>query len=394
MCARHRARVSRFPLRELQLKASTLAAKEVAPHAEVTDREGRWPEQPLRSLLAEGLGGLVVPESDGGLGFSLVGLLAACEAIGTACASTAMCFGMHATASAVIAAKATPSQRASLLAPIARGEHLSTLSLSEPGTGAHFYIPQVVLRREGEAYVLKGTKSFVTNGGHADSYVMSAVHAEADSPPGQFSALVVPGRAPGLAWGDRWEGVGMRGNSSRNVDLRDVRVPTDNLLGAEGDQTWYVFHVIAPHFLTAMAGTYLGVGRASVQAVTEHLRSRRYAHSGARLASAPVVQHHLGALWADLERARQLCYFAASQGETGGPDAMPAILSAKVEATDAAVRVANEAMTLAGGIGYARSGVLDRHLRDARAGPVMAPTSDMLRVWTGRWLLGEPLLGD
>lgn len=379
------------PLDDVLLEVQEIALATIAPHAAAVDEGGLWPDVSLRALQKAQLGGLVVPESKGGLGHGLYGLLRSCEILGQHCASTAMCFGMHGVASAIISAKATPEQTERYLDPIVRGRHLTTLALSEPGSGSHFYLPETRIERDAEGYRIEGAKSFVTNGGQADSYVMSGV-SDAGSTAGVFSMLVVPGDAEGLEWQEPWRGSGMRGNSSRTVRLTGVQAERQALLGKEGDQPWYVFNVVAPSFLTAMAGTYLGVAQAAFDEARQHLGARRYAHSGESLAQSPILQHRIGALWSTLERARRLCYYAAEQGDAQGPDAMPAILSSKAEAADAAVLITNECMTLMGGLGYARGSSLDRHLRDARAAPVMAPTTDMLRSWTGRWLLGEPIL--
>lgn len=379
-------------LDELLGKVHELSQKTLAPRAEITDEQGRWPKENLEALLEAGLGGLVLPERLGGLGQGMYGLVRVCEVLGRSCASTAMCFGMHAVASAVLAAKATPDHEERYLRPIARGEHLTTLALSEPGTGSHFYIPRTLVRTEKEHYVLEGTKSFVTNGGHTDSIVLSAVAAEDDAPPGEFSCFVVPNDAENLTWGPPWRGSGMRGNSSRTVELQGVRIPRTEILGAAGEQTWYLFHVVTPYFVSAMAGTYLGVGQAALDDARNHLKERRHDHVGQTLSQNPILQHRLGTLWADQEKARRLVHHAAMEGDSGGPESMPALLSAKAEAADTAVRVSSDALSIMGGRGYAEGGRLDRHLRDARAGPIMAPTSDMLRTWCGRWLLGEPLL--
>lgn len=348
----------------------------------------------MRALQDAELGGLVVPEHAGGLGLGLSALVQVCEVLGRECASAALCFGMHCVASAVIAAKATDEQAEAYLGPIVRGEHLTTLALSEPGTGSHFWLPQTSLELSGSEFVVRGRKTFVTSGRHADSYVISAVAAGADAPPGEFSCLVVPGDSPGLVWGEPWQGIGMRGNSSTSVTLDGVRLPAQSLLGEEGDQIWFVFHVIAPYFLAAMAGTYLGLAAAAFDEARLHLVERRYSHDGSRLSQNPVLQHRIGVLWAQVERTRQLLRHAAAEGEAGRPEAIPALCSAKAEVAECATSVVNEAMTLVGGIGYREGGGLERRLRDARAAHVMSPTTDLLRMWVGRVLLGENLLGD
>lgn len=373
--------------------ARQVAADVAAPLAEHVDA-GNWPREALTELQKRGLGGLTVPTEAGGCGLGLRALAGVCETLGQACASTAITFGMHAVGSAVVAAKATPEQAERFLRPIAAGEHLTTLALSEPGSGSQFWIPQTAVRRDGDEYVIAGEKSFVTNGSHADSYVVSTAAADPGAPVGQFSCVLVPGDADGLAWKGEWQGLGMRGNSSRGASLADVRIPTANLLGAEGDQIWYVFEVVAPYFLVAMASTYLGVAQAALDEAVEHLGARRHGHTGRTLAAEPVVQHRLGVLWAQVERTRRLVYWAAEEGENGGPAALPALASAKAEVADAAVGVVNDVMTLLGGMAYRDRSPAERHLRDVRAAHVMAPTTDVLRTWTGRAALGIPLLGE
>lgn len=375
-------------------KAREIAATVAAAHAESVDREARWPEEGLRALQRAGLGGLMVPSALGGLGHGLLALLKVCEVLGRECASTAICYGMHCVGSAVISAKATPEQKALFLDPICRGEHLTTLALSEPGSGVHFYLPEAQLRSRGiDGLVLNGTKTFVTNGGRADSYVVSTL-AVANGAPGRLSCVAVPGDAPGISWGDPWAGFGMRGNSSLQMTLRDVPLELDNLLGQVGDQTWYVFEVVTPNFLMAMAGTYLGVADTALAIARENLANRHYSHSGSSLGQQPVLQHRLGRLWAELEKTRQLAYHAAIQGDLGSEEALPLLMATKAEVADCAVNLTNEAMTLAGGMAYRENSKLARLLREARAAHVMSPSTDLLRLWTGRALLGLPLLAD
>ncbi|MEU6810141.1 acyl-CoA dehydrogenase family protein [Streptomyces sp. NPDC046831] len=381
----------------LELGAAVSLAREIAedvlaPEAAAVDEEPRWPADGMAALRTA-LGGLVVPRESGGLGHGLLAVAQVGEATGRACASTSICFGMHLVGSAVIAAKAGPLHRERYLEPIAAGEHLTTLALSEPMTGVEFWLPQTRMERSGSGRLrLTGAKSFVTNAGHADSYVVSTVAAGPGTPPGQFSCTVVDAGTPGMVWGDSWQGFGMRGNSSRALKLPGVEIPAGCLLGEEGDEIWYVFNVVAPYFLMAMAGTYLGVAAAALEEARGHLLRRRSTRAGRPPAGQPVVQHRLGTMWARVERTRRLIYHAAAEAEAGGPQALPALASAKAEVADAAEATVNDALTLAGGIGYAERSPLHRMLRDARAAHVMSPVTDVLRVWTGRALLEEPLL--
>lgn len=364
----------------------------VAPNAEAEDAEARWPEPAMRALADAGLMGLNVPEEFGGHGQGLSGLVAVTDVLAQESPSTALCFAMHCVGAAVIAAKATQYHQEHYLVPIARGEHITTLALSEPGTGSHFYIPQTRLTRAEDEFVVEGTKSFITNGGHADSYVMSTVAETDGGSEGAFSCVLVDADAPGLVWQAEWRGLGMRSNSSRTVRLERSRIPTANLLGEKGDQLWYVFEVIAPYFLSAMSGTYLGIAEAAVEIAAEHLGSRRRSHTGELLGAHPTLAAELGAMWIRLEAARQLVLTAARRADAAAPDALTGILACKAAASSASVDLTKEAMTLMGGIGYRENSHLSRLLRDAHASHIMAPTTHVLNMWVGRAIMGMPLL--
>lgn len=372
--------------------AREIARTITAAHAERDDREARWPAETMAALSSARLTALLVPADLGGHGEGMLGLVAISEILAAESASAGLCYAMHCVGSAVIAAKATDYQREHYLQPIARGEHLTTLALSEPGSGAFFFYPEVTARRDGDTLEVTGTKSFVTNAAHADSYVISTLPFTGEGEEGQFNCLLLDRDLPGASWDEPWHGFGMRSNDSRTLHLDRVRLPAANLLGEPGDQLWYVFQVIAPYFLMAMAGTYLGVAQAAFDEARAHVGTRRYAHSGELLGAAPVVAHRLGEMWTELEATRQLIYSAARKGDAGHPDALSSILACKAAAGDTAVRLANEAMTLCGGAGYRENGRLTRALRDARAAHVMAPTTDMLKTWVGRALIGLPLL--
>jgi isovaleryl-CoA dehydrogenase len=384
-------------LQDLLRQLDNTVAEVIAPGAQKVDRDGTWPAHSMRALADTGLLGLHVPAQLGGHGQGLLALVLLTEKIASSCPSSALCFGMHNVGTAVIAAKATEYQQQHYLRPIAAGEHITTLALSEAGSGAHFYLPATRLAADGGELVVDGTKAFVTNGGHADSYVVSTLAAtggsdDVASETGDFSCLLVDKATPGIQWMERWEGFGMRGNASRGMRLDQCRVPGANLLGEQGDQVWYVFEVVAPFFLMAMAGTYLGIAQSALDAADLHLRGRHYEHSGQSLADIDTLQARFGQLWTEVARTRAFVIEAARRGDSGHPEALPYILACKAAAGDTAVLLANEAMTLCGGSAYRDDSRIGQMLRDARASHVMSPTTDLLKLWTGRTLLGRPLL--
>jgi isovaleryl-CoA dehydrogenase len=379
-------------LHALQATLEQVVETTVYSEAARVDRECQWPRHSMEALAAAGLMGMQVPVHLGGHGQGLLALSMATEAIGRACPSSALCYGMHCVGTAVIAAKATPFHQENYLRPIAAGRHITTLALSESGSGAHFYLPETTLSADGDELVVEGTKQFVTNGAHADSYVVSALASRTGLEAGDFSCLVVDADTPGTEWLAPWNGFGMRGNSSRGLRFNEARVAPRQLLGEEGDQAWYVFEVVAPYFLMAMAGTYLGIAQSALDAAGEHLRNRRYAHSGEALRDVETLQGRYAAMWVAVEKTRALIYEAARRGDLAHPDALPFILACKADAGETAVFLANEAMTICGGAAYRENSRVGQMLRDARASHVMAPTTDLLKLWTGRSLLGLPLL--
>lgn len=389
------------------LKESTLSIDDLVAHADeigidiaekersIADEKGVWVKETIEALKLKGLTALVVPRECGGLGHGLYALARICESLGKHYSSAGLCFGMHCTGTAVIAAKATSWQRQNYLEKIAAGKHITTLALSEPGTGAHFYFPQTSLMPVSEnSFLVNGSKTFVTNGGHADSYVVSTMGATDDANPEHFSCIVLDSDTQGIQWGKEWDGLGMRGNSSRSMKLNNVTIPDRQILGERGDQIWYVFHVVAPYFLIAMSGTYLGIAERALQEANAILKKRVYVHNGTNLAQISLLQHRLGSLWARAERTRALIYSAAHKGDAGDVHALPSLLAAKAEVAACCVDIVNDVMTLAGGVGYSNNSILAMLLRDARAAHVMAPTTDILYTWIGRWLLDQPLLSD
>lgn len=379
-------------LARLQGIARSLGTELLAANAEKTDVEAAWPVENMHALAHAGLMGLHVPVRLGGHGQGIFALALICEELARHCGSTAMCFGMHCVATQVIVAKATMDHEERYLRPIARGEHISALALSEPGTGANFYLPRTHFQPVDDNYVLNGQKSFVTSGGCADSYVVSAAAAGGESDPGTFSFIMVDAAAQGLHWGDSWRGFGMRGNSSRSLKLSDVQVSSSNLLGGTGDQIQYVFEVVLPYFLTAMSSVYLGLAASALDLAIEHLKTRVFVHTGETLSELPVLWQDVARSWSELEATRHLVQHAARLADANRPEAMMALLAAKSKVARTCTEVTDAAMALMGGRGYGERSVVGRMLRDTRAAHVMGPTTHMVETWLGRSLVGLPPL--
>lgn len=366
--------------------ARSIAETALRPHAAEIDRERRFPKANFQALAEAGLLGLLVPTAYGGRGGTLSDLARVLDALGSGCASTAMCFLMHSCGAALIAAKATPEQGERWLRPAAGGEAIATLAFSERGTGAHFYQPEITAERRNGGFALSGRKSFITNGGHATLY---PVLVNASGAPGLDTLLVTPD-LPGVRFEGAWDGVGMAGNSSIAMQLDDVMVPASNLIGQEGDGQDLVFGVVAPTFLIGLAAVNVGIAQAALDGAVDHAKARRYP-TGQVLAEVQAIQFYLAEMSVAVGSARQLVREAARAADAGEPGALPLVMQAKIAATEAAQAVTAQAMQTGGGQAYGRQLPLERHWRDARAGSVMAPTNEILKEWLGKILTGLPL---
>ena len=372
-------------IRDVLESTREVASSVIAAQAATLDRERVYPADNMKSLGAVGALGLVVPAEHGGVGAGLAALAEACEAVGAACASTGMVFLMHEVTAATIAIGGG-ERAAGLLPELASGEAIGTLAFSERGTGAHFYSPELRAERSNGSVTITGRKSFVTSGGHADYYLV-LVQGEAD---GTADAYLVDGDDAAVSFDGVWAGLGMAGNSSVAMDLAGVQVTGADRIGAAGAGTELVFGVVAPFFLVGLSAVNVGIAAAAAKAATEHAANRRYP-DGSSLAEVQYVQHLIADMDLATRQARLLVQSAAALGDAGDESALVAIMEAKVASTEAAVAVTQNALEATGGQGYTPSLPIERHLRDARAGSVMAPTNAVLRNWIGKALAGLPV---
>jgi alkylation response protein AidB-like acyl-CoA dehydrogenase len=357
----------------------------IAGAAAEVDRERVFPAAGIEALGEAGGLGLVVAPGEGGAGGGLADLAEACETVGAACASTGMVFLMHSVAAAALGAGGGP-RAAETLRSMAAGEAIGTLAFSERGTGAHFHAPDLSAARSNGGVRVSGRKSFVTSGGHADVYLL-LLQGEAE---GSADVYLVRGDQPGVRADGSWAGLGLAGNSSVALELDGVELSDDARVGAAGGGLALVFEAVAPFFLVGLAALSVGIASAAARAATEHVAARRYA-DGSALAEVQYVQHLLADMDAAVRTARLLAREAARLGDAGDPGGLVAIMEAKVVATDTAAEVTQLALQATGGQGYTPALPIERHLRDARAGSVMAPTNAVLRSWIGKALAGLPV---
>lgn len=363
----------------------SVAAEQIAAHAAQTDRGRMFPTEAMSALAAAGGLGIVVPTEYGGAGGGLLALAETCEAVGSACASTGMVYLMHAVTAATIAGGGG-ERSADYLRGLASGQIMGSLAFSERGTGAHFYAPELHAVQSNGGVKISGRKSFVTSGGHADIYLVLVQSSTGDG----LDCFVVERDAEGVHFEGEWQGLGMAGNSSIALELRDAAVDTAARIGSSGAGADLTFSVVAPFFLVGLASVNVGIAGAALKAAGEHAASRRYG-DGSVLAEVQVIQHLLADIDIAVRAARLMVHEAARLGDAGDAGALVPIMEAKVLATDTAVQVTQQALEVCGGQGYTPSLPIERSLRDARAGGVMAPTNSVLRNWIGKAVTGLPV---
>ncbi|MGO4886570.1 acyl-CoA dehydrogenase family protein [Anaerobacillus sp. MEB173] len=358
----------------------------VAPLAKEIDQKRRFPKEAFETFASNGLLGLLVPEEFGGLGGTLQDLAEVTELLATSCGSTAMCFQMHSVGTAVIASRANDVHKENYLKQIAQGKKIGTLAFSESGTGSHFYIPEIKANLKDDCYVLNGKKSFVTNGEHADFLIVltnSVLEKKLDM-------IIVDTNLPGVDFKGTWEGIGFSGNNSIALEMNDVMVPETNVIGSGGEGMDLIFEVIAPTFIIGVAGANVGLARGAYNAALEHAKNRRYT-DGRSLAEIQAIQFYLSDMYGAVESASLFNKSAAQAAVEGKEGAVLNVMQSKIVACDTAQKVTNIAMQVCGGYGYTKNLSVERFLRDARAGSVMGPTTEVLKEWVGKSVAGIPL---
>ena len=358
--------------------------------ASQTDAEGKWPERSMKALAQSGLLGLTLPQKDGGAGAGMREFAEVTEKIARRCASTAMIYLMHVCGAQTIAASSSP-RRAEFLDKIASGKAVATLAFSEKGSRSHFWAPVSRAARNSQGVVLNCDKSFVTSAGHADYYVVSSMAINANGPM-DSTLYLVEKDASGLDWSTPWNGIGLRGNSSGPMVIRNCHVGAEARLTEDGAGFKAMMEIVLPWFQTGSAAVSTGIAEAAFAASVAHASSARFEHLKESLASAvPGIRARLAQMRIAIDSARGYLEQTLARIEQGAPDVMLFVLGAKANAAEMALRVTDDAMRVCGGAAFSRTLSIERNFRDARAASIMAPTTDVLYDFMGKAVAGLPL---
>jgi alkylation response protein AidB-like acyl-CoA dehydrogenase len=373
---------------ELQQRLAA-ALPVVRDAADGVDVEARFPAESVQALAEAGLLGVGLDPEAGGSGGGPTEVVEAVAAVASACGSTAMVYLMHLAALQVVAA-APPEADGDLVAALASGERLGTLAFSERGSRSHFWAPVSQARRvDGRGVHVEADKSWVTSASHADVLVVSAQSPGATSPT-ESDLYVVARTSSGVEATGRFDGLGLRGNDSAPVRL-DVEIDDGARLGADKAGFGLMMQVVLPWFNLGSAAVSVGVARAALDAATAHVSRSRFEHLGSTLADLPTIRAYVAKAWTDLAAHDAFLREAARRVEDPDEGTLLFVLGAKAGCNEMALRVTETALRVAGGAGFSRQVGIDRPYRDARAGFVMAPTSDALYDFAGRALCGMEL---
>ena len=367
-----------------QQTARDFAAHEFAPHAALWDRDKIFPVEALRKAAALGFGGIYVAEDVGGSGLARFDAALIFEALASACASTSAYLSIHNMASWMVDAYGDDAQRRRWLPGLCSMDLLASYCLTEPGSGSDAAALKTRAVRDGDDYVLNGSKAFISGAGSTDLYVTMVRTGAAG--PGGITCLAIEKDSSGLSFGAQENKLGWHSQPTAMVNFEDCRVPVANRIGDEGEG-----------FRIAMAGLdggriniaacSLGAAAASMEIAREHLLVRE--QFGRKLADFQALQFKLADMATELAAARLMIYNAAAKLDAKAPDGTQACAMAKRVATDAGFTVCNDALQLLGGYGYLMDHPVERHLRDLRVHQILEGTNEIMRVIIARGLLHD-----
>jgi alkylation response protein AidB-like acyl-CoA dehydrogenase len=371
--------------REVRDLARALARERIAPLAAQVDETEAYPAESLRLLGQQGLMGLYVPEAYGGAGLGALAFCLATEEIAWACASTAVIYLVQYAAGYPIVSHGTEEQKRRYLPRLAAGEITIALSISEPGAGSDAASMTTTAVRKGDRYVLNGTKMWVTNGSHASVLTLFATVDRARGHRGVTAFLVEPS-FPGFAVGKLERKMGIRGSPTVALHLTDCEVPVENRLGAEGEGFRVALGAL-DRSRPAVGAQAVGIAQAALDAAVAYARERQ--QFGRPIGAFQGIQFMLADMAMQVHAARLMVHHAAALVDRGASPASLEASMAKCFASDAAMKVATDAVQIFGGYGYTREYPVERFMRDAKITQIYEGTNQIQRVVIAREL-GAP----
>lgn len=360
----------------LRESVERFAQDEIAPHAQDWDRESRYPDAMIQRLGEQGLMGVVVPEEYGGAGGNYLMFAAILEVLGRYDGGLALAVEAHnGLCCQHLCLAGSDEQKKRFLPPLAAGEQIGSWCLTEPGSGTDAAALKTRAVREGDSWILSGTKQFITNGDRAGTYIVTAVTDPAMGKHG-ISAFIVERGTPGLSTGRPEEKLGMRSSDTVSVHLDQVRVPADHLVGEEG-QGFITCMEVLKRGRVMISALCLGLARGALEDSAAYARTRTA--FGKSIDRFQAIQIKLANIATELEAARWMLYRSVTLLDEGRLSLYDASTT-KLFASEMATRACMEAIQIHGGYGYLRDYNVERYMRDAKLCEIGEGTSEILRV--------------
>lgn len=356
------------------------AVDAIGPTVKEDDEAERFRPEIFTKLGAAGLCGVPTPEAWGGLGLGYVEYALVLEEVAKVAPSWAVCVAVNGLPQIILTTFGNEEQRTRFLPGLAAGELLGAFALSEPGSGSDAASLRTTAVRDGDHYVLNGTKFWITHGGYADVYVVMA-RTGGPGPKG-VSAFLVEKGSPGLGYGKKEEKMGLRASPTVELVLENCRVPVANRLGAEGDGFRVAMSALDSGRIT-IAATSVGLAQAALDCAAAYACERKQFDTA--IIDFQGVGFMLADMAARIEAARLLVHKAAWLRDNGHPYAHIAAM-AKCVATDSAMAVSTDAVQVLGGYGYTREYPVERLMRDAKVMQIVEGTNQVQRVVIARHL--------
>ena len=364
-----------------------LADERVAPRAAEIDRTGEWPDD-IRHLLAQhDIFGIPFAESHGGLGADLLTLCLAIEQLSRAFATTGLMLAVQALGAIPIQAAGSDEQQARWLPGLASGERLIAFALTEADAGSDPSGIRTRAVRDGDDYVIDGSKRFISHASVADYVVVFAVtNPDAEKPSRRLSAILVETDRPGFSVTRTEHKMGIRGSPTAELAFDGLRVPVGNRLGEEG-QRFAIAMQTFERSRPGIAAQAVGIAQGALEVAARYANERR--QFGKPIGELQMVQAMLADMDAQTEAARHLLYTACQEIEAGAPDAARWAAMCKLVGGDTAMRVTTDAVQVLGGYGYIDEYPAERMMRDAKITQLYEGTQQIQRLLVARSLLAR-----
>ena len=354
----------------------------VAPRAAETDELAEFPKASYEALVAADFHAPHIPEAYDGVGADALATAIVIEEIARACASTSLIPAVNKLATLPLLFAGSEEQKQRFLPPIADGSAMASYCLTEPGSGSDAAAMRSQAVRDGDDYLLNGTKRFITGGGVSKLYIYYAV-TDPDAGSKGISAFILEDSMPGFEIGKHEDKLGIRGSPTTEVICNDVRVPAANRLGEEGEGFPLALRAL-DHSRVTIGAQAVGIAQGAFDYALAYTQERE--QFGQAIADFQGIQFMLADMAMQLEAARTMVYQAAAKADRDDPDLTFTAAASKCFASDVAMRVTTDAVQLLGGYGYIKDFPLERMLRDSKITQIYEGTNQILRVVIARQL--------